>query len=265
MCHPDARYRGAENQLYRVEIHLPGKARSSSTTTVEVASPASGGSSSSTPTFKCRGNNGCDVYPVISVKAAEVMLGLRRRDVRSTLKSGDWVELLDDILILQGKPGQLLQVSEVSAQDRRVTLGSASTHDFVAKDPNHAHAFLSPLGQKDPATEEPAPAFPSPKLPRRKRIHGSISKTAFRSIHYRVESQSSELSSGGNLVAPVNVYRTGDYWLIPRALLYRAASSGPPPRTILRCPSLFRRTESITTIFLWVLSPWPMRPAISLA
>ncbi len=235
MCHPDARYRGAENQLYRVEIHLPGKARSSSTTTVEVASPASGGSSSSTPTFKWSRNNGCDVYPVISVKAAEVMLDSVGRDVRSTLKSGDWVELLDDILILQGKPGQLLQVSEVSAQDRRVTLGSASTHDFVAKDPNHAHAFLRRWDQKDPATGGASSGLPiteaaTPQTDPWIDLEDGIQIQFITALSPNLPNS----PSGGNLVAPVNVYRTGDYWLIPArtalqgSIEWPATTDNPP-------------------------------------
>jgi hypothetical protein len=77
--------------------------------------------------------NACDVYPVSSVIKSEVVVDSVGRDVRSTLKSGDWVELLDDILILQGKPGQFLQVSDVSSQDRRVTHVSNSAFDIDPK------------------------------------------------------------------------------------------------------------------------------------
>ena len=99
MCHPDARFRGSENQLYRVEIHQPGQAAPPGITT-PAAAPASGSNS----TFKWSRNNGCDVYPVITVSGTQVQLESIGRDERSYLKSGDWVELLDDILVGQGKP-----------------------------------------------------------------------------------------------------------------------------------------------------------------
>jgi hypothetical protein len=217
MCHPDARYRGAENQLYRVEIHFPGQAPSSTTaTTVDVAPAAAAGGSSSTPTFKWSRNNGSDVYPVISVTGAEVLLDSVGRDVRSTLKSGDWVELLDDVIILQGKPGQLLQVSEVSAQDRRVTLVAASPVQFAAKDPNHPHPLLRRWDQKDPATGGTSSGLPmteaaTPQTDPWIDLEDGIQIQLIPALSPNLPDN----PGSDNFTVPVNKYRTGDYWLIP--------------------------------------------------
>jgi len=234
MCHPDARYRGAENQLYRVEIHLPGQAPpSSTTTTVDFAALAAVGSS--TPTFKWSRNNGCDVYPVISVTGAEVLLDSVGRDVRSTLKSGDWVELLDDILILQGKPGQLLQVSEVSAQDRRITLVAASSYNVQPKDPSHPHAFLRRWDQKDPATGGTSSGLPiteaaTPQTDLWIDLEDGIQIQFISALSPNLPDN----PRSDNFVAPVNKYRTGDYWLIPArtalqgSIEWPATADNPP-------------------------------------
>ena len=92
---PEARYRGAENQLYRVEIHRGGRAR--------VAGEVVGGA-----TFKWSRENGWLVFPVLQYaedgSAGETILELAGlgRDRRLGLDHGDWVELVDDQLTLRG-------------------------------------------------------------------------------------------------------------------------------------------------------------------
>ncbi len=107
---PDARYRGAENQLYRVEIHDGGTAGSA--------------------TFKWSRDNGSVIFPIrrLSGKVA-VVEGLAGNG-RFALQPGDWVEIVDDNYILQGRAEPLLKVSNVDYGDMRVTLESApaSTH-----------------------------------------------------------------------------------------------------------------------------------------
>ena len=237
MCHPDARYRGAENQLYRVEIHQPGQV-TSSTAAVDAAGAvvaAPGASSRSGPTFKWSRNNGCDVYPVISVTKAEVLLDSVGRDVRSTLKSGDWVELIDDILILQGKPGQLLQISEVSAQDRRVTLVADSLFDVSPKDPNHSHAFFRRWDQKDSTTGGSSSGLPitegtAPQSDPWIDLEDGIQIQFIAALSPFVPDQ----PGSNDFQAPIDFYRTGDYWLIPArtalqgSIEWPATSDNPP-------------------------------------
>lgn len=229
MCHPDARYRGAENQLYRVEIHQAGQAPSSSsglsTISGRAGTPAS--SASGGVTFKWSRNNASDVYPVISITGAEVLVDTVGRDDRSCLKSGDWVELLDDILILQGKPGQLLQVSEVSAQDRRVTFVAPSPYDVIVKDPSHPHAFLRRWDEKDTSTGGVSNGLPitegnavtDPWID----LEDGIQIQFMTALSPTVPGSPSE----GNFVAPVNNYRTGDYWLIPARVALQGSIEWP--------------------------------------
>jgi hypothetical protein len=231
MCHPDARYRGSENQLYRVEIHLPGKAAPSNAPAIDAAS----GSSISGPTFKWSRNNASDVYPVVSISKSEVIVESAGRDVRSTLKSQDWVELLDDILILQGKPGPLLQVSEVSANDRRVTLVASSPFDISANDSNHPHPFLRRWDQKDSSssgTSNSIPIVEAANTPN----DGWIDLEEGIQVQFipALSPQVPDEPGSVDFQAPVNFYRTGDYWLIPArtalqgAIEWPATSDNPP-------------------------------------
>lgn len=231
MCHPDSRYRGSENQLYRVEIHEPGQVAPPGTTTTTPAgttAPAAPAASGSFPTFKWSRNNGSDVYPVLTVNGADVQTDSMGRDARSHLKAGDWVELLDDILILQGRPGPLLQITDVSHQDRRVTLGASAPYNVVAKDPNHPRAFLRRWDEKDSA----ATGGVSAGIP----ITESISATdGWFDLEDGIQVQFVPALSpmlpdeplGDNFSAPMNSYRTGDYWLIPARVALQGSIEWP--------------------------------------
>ncbi|MFI2346417.1 DUF6519 domain-containing protein [Streptomyces sp. NPDC019443] len=99
---PDARYRGPENQLYRIEIHragTPGQA-----------------------TFTWSRDNASVVFAVSHVADRSVTLESLGRDEQSSLRPGDRVEVLDDDYILQGRPGPLFRVDDVSTVDRLVIL-----------------------------------------------------------------------------------------------------------------------------------------------
>lgn len=86
---PDARYRGAENQLYRVEIHRGGPADQA--------------------TFKWSRDNGSVVTRWLR-KVDEKTLQVA--DARG-FGAQDWVELSDDARELGGKPGVLVRVARV--------------------------------------------------------------------------------------------------------------------------------------------------------
>jgi hypothetical protein len=99
---PDAGYRGLENQLYRVEIHTGGDAK--------------------TATFKWSRDNASEFYPVRGISGLELSLGHLGRDDRSALHRDDWVELIDPLDAQWGRPGELLRVSEVNREDVTVQL-----------------------------------------------------------------------------------------------------------------------------------------------
>lgn len=116
---PDSRYRGAENQLYRVEVHRGGKKEEA--------------------TFKWSRENGSVVFPVIKYADDTVRLAQLGRDSRRGLKVGDWVEIFNDEMILAGTPQPLFQVASIEPIDSTVHLKAPD------KQPPFTHAGNAPL------------------------------------------------------------------------------------------------------------------------
>lgn len=96
---PDARYRGAENHLYRVEIHRGGEA--------------------GIATFKWSRDNASVATPWLGSEGGVLLVRSGRG-----FAAGDWVELSHDALELNGVPGQLLRLSAVEGD--RLTVDAAS-------------------------------------------------------------------------------------------------------------------------------------------
>jgi hypothetical protein len=104
---PESRYRGVENQLYRVEIHTPGV----------------GG----VATFKWSRENGSVAFRVRKPVASgngqtTVVLTDLGRDGRLGLKEGDWVEIVDDGYLLRNRAESLLRVQAIDRDKCSVTL-----------------------------------------------------------------------------------------------------------------------------------------------
>jgi hypothetical protein len=100
---PESKYRGTENQLYRVEIHTGG----------------------ATPTFKWSRENGSEIYPVTDVSGASITVQSTGRDDRSSLEPDDMVELVDDQYTLLNKAAPLMRVSIVDRENGVVTVDQA--------------------------------------------------------------------------------------------------------------------------------------------
>ena len=105
----DSRYRGLENQLYRVEIHRGGNAAEA--------------------TFKWSRDNGSVVFPLAApIRQTDKLLTLVHlgRDERFGLRPGDWVEIVNDDTSLNERfdepPAALNQVVAVDPLERTVTL-----------------------------------------------------------------------------------------------------------------------------------------------
>ena len=79
---PDARYRGPENQLYRVEVHNDGL-------------PGAGTTKAPRGTFKWSRENASVAFPVDSVSGADVTVASLGRDGKLGLEVDDWVEVVD--------------------------------------------------------------------------------------------------------------------------------------------------------------------------
>jgi hypothetical protein len=85
---PDSKYRGAENQLYRVEIHQGGTA--------------------GTATFKWSRDNGSIATRWLGTSGHDIQVASSRG-----FAAGNWVELSDDTRELRGEPGVLVKLVKV--------------------------------------------------------------------------------------------------------------------------------------------------------
>jgi hypothetical protein len=180
----DARYRGCENQLYRIEVHQGGLAGTAG---------AAGGAS-----FKWSRENGSVLFPVVSAASTQnadgsaqlaVTLGHLGRDQRLGLAVNDWVELVDDSYTLAQRALPLLQVSAIDAGDRIVTLSvpKSLTPYLPASD---AHPLLRRWDQRNGLTTQ-----------------GTVPL---------IEGEAIDLEDGIQVVfEPGGQYATGDYWQIP--------------------------------------------------
>lgn len=192
---PESRYRGAENQLYRVEIHRGGVAR--------VAGEKSGGA-----TFKWSRENGSVIVPVVDIAddtaAAESTMTVATlgRDRRLGLNHEDWVEVVDDRYALRGSVQPLLSVDRIEPDDLTIVLD----------------------GLADPVTGRDSTLHP---VLRRWDHDASDRKISEDGALLVLEAGSAdegwiELEDGVWIQFPVssddanpNDYRSGDYWLVP--------------------------------------------------
>lgn len=173
---PDARYRGAGNQLYRVEIHHGG---------------VMGGAD--TPTFKWSRDNGSVATRWLGTEGKDLIVA----NIRG-FSPGCWVELTDDRHDLDGEPGVLVKLVTVH--------GSRLTFDASVVDPSrlawseaYRNAKVRRWDQSEndvtdledgavPVVESADPANPS-----------------WLSLEDGIEVY----------FAAGKTYRSGDYWLIP--------------------------------------------------
>jgi hypothetical protein len=176
---PDSRYRGPENQLYRVEVHRAGQAGTDA-----------GGSA----TFKWSRDNGSVIFPVSSIEGTWVTLSAMGRDGKLDLHVGDWVETVDDAYLARGAAGGLLQVAEVDVAGRRVRLSAEPGLDVGRL--SDRHPYLRRWDQQASA----GPAAPG-------LWQGAVQIQ---------EATWVDLEDGVQVwFAADGRYRTGDYWLIP--------------------------------------------------
>jgi hypothetical protein len=175
---PTASYRGAENQLYRVEVHTVSEDGKSAT-------------------FKWSRENGSVVFPIQQLSGTIVTLEDLGRDSRFSLKEGDWVEIVDDDYVLQNRAEPMLQVKKINSTDLEVTLNKASTSN-VGTDPTK-HPLLR---RWDHRQGDPNKNYPQ------------LSNTYYAAVIE--QGKWLTLENGIQIwFEPGASYRTGDYWLIP--------------------------------------------------
>lgn len=125
---PGSRFRGPENQLYRVEVHTGGQAWPTG-----AQQPQTGGGVLGGATFKWSRENASVVFPIVSVSGAVIQVTTLGRDGKLDLEIGDIVEIVDDAIAGRVADDRLLTdpamaaprlrtVVDVDAADRLVTL-----------------------------------------------------------------------------------------------------------------------------------------------
>jgi len=174
---PDSRYRGAENQLYRVEIHQSGEAGKA--------------------TFKWSRENGSVIFPVQQVGDKTITLGHLGWDDRFSLKTGDWVELVDDNYELQGLAKPLCQVDfTIDPMEMTVPLKNGFSPRSVSE---QSHPLIRRWDQQENSNI----TLKDGTIP--------VVEGGWIDLESGVEIYFSKPKEG----APAHFYATGDYWLIP--------------------------------------------------
>uniref|UniRef100_A0AAU1I9B3 DUF6519 domain-containing protein n=1 Tax=Streptomyces sp. NBC_00180 TaxID=2903632 RepID=A0AAU1I9B3_9ACTN len=173
---PDARYRGQENQLYRVEVHAGGEAKDA--------------------TFKWSRENGSVVFPVDELDGTWVQLASLGHDDKLDLDVGDHVELTDTAYASRLEPLPLLRVEELDLPGRRVRL-SAEPDPAVGRLP-HLNPFLRRWDHHGgPRRKGRTTALKGGAVP--------VSEGEWLPLEDGVEVY----------FAKGTTYRTGDHWIIP--------------------------------------------------
>lgn len=169
LASPGAGYTRLENQLYRVEIHTPG--------------------SRGTATFKWSRDNGSVVFPISQIEGDQITLYQLGRDEVLGIANGDWVEVVDDAMVLNRAPGPLVRVEDVNPATRVVRV-NATLPALSAADARARHVQLRRWDQKG----QPADL-----------TEGAVrTRGGFIPLEGGVEVQLTDAE-----------YTSGDYWLIP--------------------------------------------------
>lgn len=173
----DARYRGVENQLYRVEIHSGGKA-------------GHGG------TFKWSRENGSVAFTAHEIKGNVVKLSQWWRDEGLGLKRGDLVEILDDTSALHfddNTSEPLRCVTFVDQDAMTITL-------------DEAPVLLSTIPERHPIIR---------RWDHRVTSETELNTIALKEGEPIALEDGISITFEGKVGGVQPYYRPGDYWLIP--------------------------------------------------
>ena len=197
VIHPDARYRGAENQLYRVEIHTGGKVG-------DISNPP--------PTFKWSRENGSVVFPIVAPIASgdgktTVTLAHLGHDDKLGLREGDWAEIVDDDYTLQNRAEPLLKVHTIDRDALIVTLDS-DLPPKVGSDPSK-HLLLRRWDYQEKKDRDPKQGGLPFSLGKDNAVL-IVEKDGEDGPNWFVLEDGVQIQ-----FQPGGEYRTGDYWLIP--------------------------------------------------
>lgn len=177
LVRPDARYRGPENQLYRVEIHQGGDAK--------------------TAGFKWSRENGSVTFPVDELDGTWASLGTLGDDKALGLDVGDLVEFTDTATSDRLDATPLLRIEEVDLPGRQVRLSAEPETYRPGKNP-----FLRRWDHRAPGHGQGG-------------RHGDEGRLREGALPVE-EGRWLALEDGVEVYfAKGGTYRTGDYWVIP--------------------------------------------------
>jgi hypothetical protein len=147
-------------------------------------------------TYKWSRDNGTVVTRIRSIRADEVVVESLGQDDVLGFGAGDWVEITDDYLDLNGLPGQLVQVQVPQPATRTLVLRTTPT-------------TLGATDGVDPS-----------RNPRLRRWDGIGAVKTDASVAYGT------LEDGVQVAFETGTYRPGDYWLIPARTATSEATTG---------------------------------------
>ena len=231
---PTSQYRGAENQLYRVEVHTSGygtlpssgqpKAtqRSQQSKGTSQRGAVTGTTQTPNATFKWSRENGSVTFPIVGQippgstgDITVTLVGLGRDDSRFALNSDDWVEIVDYEDTLELEAGQLMRVKAVDYVNSTVTLTTAANQIPAAfdtdSDPNKPQLLRRwDYTEMDPQ-EKGATTLASDGGLEIIENHWLTLENGIQVLfHHDIDQQS---DNDADDQPPY--YHTGDYWLIP--------------------------------------------------
>ncbi|MEU1819772.1 DUF6519 domain-containing protein [Streptomyces roseifaciens] len=204
---PESGYRGPENQLYRVEIHQGGTAK--------------------TATFKWSRENASVVLPIRSAAGATLELESLGRDGRLGVEAGDVVEILDDATVCRAATDESPETTTSTSLYRVVEADHTARQVVLHADPSQDH-HQPGLGA-DPALHpvlrrwdhRPEPAKPkkaqegtgeTEDKPHVRRATLAVEEGRWLDLEDGVQIR---FGKDKDDKAPPRKYRTGDHWLIP--------------------------------------------------
>jgi hypothetical protein len=176
---PEASYRGAENQLYRVEVH-----NSSAVDGVF--------------TFKYSRENGSVIFPITNISGNTITLEHLGRDTCLGLKPNDWVEIVDDDYTLRNRADALMQIEGIDPENLQVTL--KNTPESLVGTDEVKHPYLRRWDQTGEKLENGVPVSEGPDW-----------ILLEDGVEIQFPEPDLETGDGSNN----HMYHTGDYWLIP--------------------------------------------------
>jgi hypothetical protein len=182
---PEARYRGMENQLYRVEVHHGGAALDDT--------------GSNQATFKWSRDN-ATVVATLKRREGDRLIVNGLRDFSRWFTAGNWVEITHDALELNGLPGTLVRLARVDGETLTI-------------DPHTTSGTIYEPGSK-------FNNLPINNLKVRRWDHKQLEDDLLKEGAILIEENDwIELEDGVVIKfepgPPASEYRTGDYWVIP--------------------------------------------------